>query len=110
MGRPADRLHVGQAVTVKVLQVDDAKGKTSLSQKALEGDLWGKLRERRESTGGTRVVADRNVLTLIETDALAPTDSRDWLRAYAHEVLCERFRPHVPSGETDIEITVRRVP
>ena len=50
VGRPADRLHVGETVTVKVLKVDDAKGKISLSLKALEGDPWaqvaGRLRER----------------------------------------------------------------
>ena len=50
VGRPADRLHLGLAVTVKVLKVDDAKGKITLSLKALEGDPWaavpGQLRER----------------------------------------------------------------
>jgi small subunit ribosomal protein S1 len=46
VGRPADRLHVGQAVTVKVLKVDDAKGKISLSLKALEGDPWVPARDR----------------------------------------------------------------
>ena len=50
VGRPADRLHLGEAVTVKVLKVDDAKGKITLSLKALEGDPWaavpGQLRER----------------------------------------------------------------
>src|SRR2546427_482072 len=40
VGRLADRLHVGQSVTVKVLKVDDAKGKITLSLKALEGDPW----------------------------------------------------------------------
>src|SRR6059036_3259217 len=49
-GRATDRLHVGETVTVKVLKVDDAKGKITLSLKALEGDPWtpvpGQLRER----------------------------------------------------------------
>jgi small subunit ribosomal protein S1 len=40
----------GQAVTVKVLRVDQEKGRISLSLKALEGDPWtavaGRLRER----------------------------------------------------------------
>jgi small subunit ribosomal protein S1 len=48
--RPADRLRVGDRVTVKVLKVDDEKGRITLSLKALEGDPWtavpGKLRER----------------------------------------------------------------
>jgi len=50
LGRPADRLHVGQAVTVKVLGVDEGTGRISLSLKALEGDPWtavpGALRAR----------------------------------------------------------------
>jgi small subunit ribosomal protein S1 len=50
VGRPADRLSVGQPVTVKVLRVDQEKGKVSLSLKALEGDPWvavpGRLRDR----------------------------------------------------------------
>ena len=55
VGRPADRLHVGESVTVKVLKVDEAKGKVSLSLKALEGDPWaavaGQLRERQIVSG-----------------------------------------------------------
>jgi small subunit ribosomal protein S1 len=50
VARPGDRLSVGQAVTVKVLRVDQEKGRISLSLKALEGDPWtavaGRLRER----------------------------------------------------------------
>src|SRR3989475_9650117 len=48
--RPADLVRVGDAVTVKVLRVDQEKGRISLSLKALEGDPWGsvagRLRER----------------------------------------------------------------
>ena len=48
--RASDRLRIGEAVTVKVLRIDDAKGKVTLSLKALEGDPWatvpGRLRER----------------------------------------------------------------
>src|SRR5882672_4298869 len=55
VSRPADRLRVGEAVTVKVLRVDDEKGKISLSLKALEGDPWvavpGRLRERQVVRG-----------------------------------------------------------
>ena len=55
VGRPADRLHVGEVVTVKVLRVDADKGKVSLSLKALEGDPWvgvaGRLRERQVVRG-----------------------------------------------------------
>ncbi|HXJ77921.1 MAG TPA: S1 RNA-binding domain-containing protein [Candidatus Methylomirabilis sp.] len=65
LGRPADRLHVGQAVSVKVLQVDEAKGKISLSLKALEGDPWaevvGQLRERQVVTGRVARVTDFGV-------------------------------------------------
>src|SRR5437773_566132 len=48
--RAGDRLHVGEAVTVKVIRIDEAKGRVTLSLKALEGDPWaavpGRLRER----------------------------------------------------------------
>src|SRR2546427_10220793 len=55
VSRPVDRLQVGEAVTVKVLRVDQEKGGTSLSLKALEGDPWaavpGRLRERQVVQG-----------------------------------------------------------
>src|SRR3989442_10640867 len=48
--RPADLLRVGDAVSVKVIRIDQEKGRISLSLKALEGDPWagvaGRLRER----------------------------------------------------------------
>jgi len=65
VGRPADRLHVGQAVTVKVLRIDEAKGKISLSLKALEGDPWvavpGRLRERQIVRGRAARMTDFGV-------------------------------------------------
>jgi small subunit ribosomal protein S1 len=65
VGRPADRLHVGQALTVKVLQVDTTTGKISLSLKALEGDPWADvasaLRERQIVTGRVARVTDFGV-------------------------------------------------
>ena len=65
VGRPADRLHLGQAVTVKVLKVDDAKGKITLSLKALEGDPWaavpGQLRERQIVRGRAARMTDFGV-------------------------------------------------
>jgi small subunit ribosomal protein S1 len=55
LARAGDRLQVGEAVTVKVLRVDQEKGKISLSLKALEGDPWaqvpGRLRERQVVRG-----------------------------------------------------------
>src|SRR2546425_4065458 len=55
VSRPADRLSVGEAVTVKVLRIDTEKGRISLSLKALEGDPWaavaGRLRERQGIRG-----------------------------------------------------------
>jgi small subunit ribosomal protein S1 len=55
VGRPADRLRVGDPVTVKVLKVDAEKGRISLSLKALEGDPWvavaGRLRDRQVVRG-----------------------------------------------------------
>ena len=48
--RAGDRLRVGDTVTVKVLRLDEARGKVTLSLKALEGDPWmavpAQLRER----------------------------------------------------------------
>jgi small subunit ribosomal protein S1 len=44
--RAGDRLSVGQPVTVKVLRIDDAKGRITLSLKALEGDPWAAVPER----------------------------------------------------------------
>jgi len=53
--KPADRLRIGEQVTVKVLRVDDEKGKISLSLKALAGDPWqampGRLSERQVVRG-----------------------------------------------------------
>lgn len=50
VGRPSDKLRMGDAVTVKVIRIDDEKGKVTLSLKALDGDPWaavpGTLRER----------------------------------------------------------------
>jgi small subunit ribosomal protein S1 len=50
IARAGDKLRIGEAVTVKVIRIDEAKGKITLSLKALEGDPWnavaGHLRER----------------------------------------------------------------
>ena len=55
VARASDRLRVGEAVTVKVLRIDEARGKVTLSLKALEGDPWaavpGRLRERQVVRG-----------------------------------------------------------
>ncbi|HEU5322346.1 MAG TPA: S1 RNA-binding domain-containing protein, partial [Methylomirabilota bacterium] len=55
VGRAADRLRVGESVTVKVLRIDAEKGKLTLSLKALEGDPWtavpARLRERQVVRG-----------------------------------------------------------
>ena len=64
-GRATDRLHVGETVTVKVLKVDDAKGKITLSLKALEGDPWAlvpaQLRERQIVRGRVARMTDFGV-------------------------------------------------
>jgi hypothetical protein len=39
-----------------------------------------------------RGIVDRDVLALIEVDVPDTTESREWLRAYARDVLRERFR------------------
>jgi small subunit ribosomal protein S1 len=55
VGRPSDRLRVGEPVNVKVIRIDEEKGKITLSLKALEGDPWiavaGRLRERQVVRG-----------------------------------------------------------
>jgi small subunit ribosomal protein S1 len=55
VGRASDRLRVGEAVTVKVLRIDEARGKLTLSLKALDADPWlavpGRLRERQVVRG-----------------------------------------------------------
>ncbi len=55
VARAGDRLRVGEAVSVKVIRIDEAKGKLTLRLKALEGDPWtavaGKLRERQVVRG-----------------------------------------------------------
>ena len=65
VGRPADRLHVGEIVTVKVLKIDEAKGRISLSLKALETDPWteiaGKLRDRQIVRGRVARMTDFGV-------------------------------------------------
>jgi len=53
--RASDRLRVGETVLVKVLRLDEAKGRVTLSLKALDGDPWsgvpGRLRERQVVRG-----------------------------------------------------------
>ncbi|MCS6925829.1 MAG: S1 RNA-binding domain-containing protein [Candidatus Binatia bacterium] len=44
--KPADRLRIGDPVTVKVLKVDEKTGRVALSLKALEGDPWAAVPER----------------------------------------------------------------
>ena len=62
VGKPSDRLRLGDTVTVKVLRIDEEKGKLTLSLKALEGDPWagvpGTLRERQVVTGRVARVTD----------------------------------------------------
>lgn len=65
VGRPADRLHLGESVTVKVLKLDEAKGRISLSLKALESDPWrevaGRLRDRQIVRGRVARMTDFGV-------------------------------------------------
>src|SRR6267378_3455357 len=55
VSRPADLVRVGDTVSVKVLRIDQEKGRIALSLKALEGDPWtavaGRLRERQVVRG-----------------------------------------------------------
>jgi len=62
IGRPSDRLRIGETVTVKVLRIDEEKGQLTLSLKALEGDPWvavaGQFRERQVVRGRAARVTD----------------------------------------------------
>ncbi|HET7342177.1 MAG TPA: S1 RNA-binding domain-containing protein [Methylomirabilota bacterium] len=55
VARAGDRVRVGETVTVKVLRIDEAKGKLTLSLRALEEDPWtaaaARLRERQVVRG-----------------------------------------------------------
>jgi small subunit ribosomal protein S1 len=55
VSKPAELLRAGDAVSVKVLKIDEKTGKIALSLKALEGDPWaavaGQLRERQVVRG-----------------------------------------------------------
>jgi small subunit ribosomal protein S1 len=46
VARPADRLRVGDPVTVKVVRLDPDKGKITLSLKALDADPWTSLADQ----------------------------------------------------------------
>jgi small subunit ribosomal protein S1 len=63
--RAGDRVRVGEAVTVKVLRVDEERGKVTLSLRALEGDPWtavpARLRERQVVRGRAVRAADFGV-------------------------------------------------
>jgi small subunit ribosomal protein S1 len=64
-GRASDVLQAGQAVSVKVLRIDEGKGKITLSLKALEADPWatvaGRLRERQVVRGRAARMTDFGV-------------------------------------------------
>jgi small subunit ribosomal protein S1 len=70
VARPADRLRVGDAVTVKVLAVDAARGRVSLSLKALDADPWaavpGQLRERQVVRGRVVRMTDFGVFVELQ--------------------------------------------
>ncbi|HEX3177244.1 MAG TPA: S1 RNA-binding domain-containing protein [Methylomirabilota bacterium] len=63
--RAGDRVRVGESVTVKVLRVDEERGKVTLSLRALEGDPWtavpARLRERQVVRGRAVRAADFGV-------------------------------------------------
>jgi small subunit ribosomal protein S1 len=55
VARAGDRVRIGETVTVKVLRIDEARGKLTLSLRALEDDPWtaaaARLRERQVVRG-----------------------------------------------------------
>ena len=114
LGRPADRLQLGQAVVVKVLQIDDAKGKISLSLKALESDPWagvaGQLRERQVVTGRVARVTDFGVFVelLPGVDGLLHLNEIPRSRHAEMKQAAEAAAP-LPVLVTNIDFDKRRV-
>jgi small subunit ribosomal protein S1 len=95
VGNPLDVVRPGDAITVKVLRVDDDGGKISLGLKQLQADPWSTVAERykvgQAVTGKVTRVADFGVFVELEPgiealahlSAFAPTGKRDaWKTAY----------------------------
>jgi len=89
VGNPTDVVRPGDAITVKVLRVDDAGGKIALGLKQLQADPWtavaGKYKVGQTLAGKVTRLADFGVFVELEPgiealahlSAFAPTGKRD---------------------------------
>src|SRR5213594_1099057 len=89
VGNPTDVVRPGDAITVKVLRVEDDGGKISLGLKQLQADPWSTLAERyrvgqalmgkvtRIADFGAFVELEPGIEALAHVSAFAPTGKRD---------------------------------
>src|SRR2546425_2834808 len=89
VGNPMDVVRPGDAITVKVLRVEDDGGKISLGLKQLQADPWSTLAERyrvgqalmgkvtRIADFGAFVELEAGIEALAHVSAFAPTGKRD---------------------------------
>ncbi len=95
VGNPTDVVRPGDAITVKVLRVEDDGGKISLGLKQLQADPWSTLAERyrvgqalmgkvtRIADFGAFVELEPGIEALAHVSAFAPTGKRDGWKAAA---------------------------
>jgi small subunit ribosomal protein S1 len=112
--RASDRLRVGEPVTVKVLRLDEAKGRITLSLKALEGDPWatvpGRLRERQVVRGRAVRATDFGVFVELQpgVDGLVHTSEIPRHRQAAmREAVAAAAE--IPVMVVSVDITKRRI-
>ena len=93
VGNPTDVVRPGDAITVKVLRVDDDSGKISLGLKQLQADPWSTVAEKyrvgqalagkitRVADFGVFVELEPGIEALAHVSAFAPTGKRDGWKA-----------------------------
>jgi len=89
VGNPTDVVRPGDAITVKVLRVDDDSGKISLGLKQLQADPWSTVAEKyrvgqavagkvtRVADFGAFIELEPGIEALAHVSAFAPTGKRD---------------------------------
>jgi small subunit ribosomal protein S1 len=112
--RASDRLRVGEPVTVKVLRLDEAKGRITLSLTALVGDPWatvpGRLRERQVVRGRAVRATDFGVFVELQpgVDGLVHTSEIPRHRQAAmREAVAAGAE--IPVMVVSVDITKRRI-
>ena len=93
VGNPTDVVRPGDAITVKVLRVDDEGGKISLGLKQLQADPWSAVAEKyrvgqalagkvtRVADFGAFVALEPGIEALAHVSAFEPTGKRDAWKA-----------------------------